>query len=404
MSYSITNLKQEIAGILHGTTLNQVTAFEQLVYRAARQLMLDIDPQEMIRKTQMTNPIYNSIYDYVVPEDIKGNRVIDLAPQVNRTNQDFYPQAYNRDFDIFKGVATNPSFTMMFNTGIKTIRINAPQLTSPTVINTADSINGNGAWAVGGDATDLEEDQQNFAAGNGSLSMTLGLSGSFGWIQNQTMNTVDLTDTFNEGKVFVYVYLPIATNFTSVELRWGSSSSDYYAQTVTTDMNGNTLTNGWNLLSFDYFNSIQTGTVDITKVKFARVGFSYNGTLMTGVKIDNIISSLGSILNIEYYSKYMFRDSVTGAWQETITDDSNIINLDTESYNLLVDLVAIHCAQQVQGVSATQFDFSFWQKQYDQGIARYKGLYKSQVQKPQSTYYKKPNSSYGQWANIRYNR
>ena len=402
MSYSITNLKQEISGILHGTTLNQVTAFEQLVYRAARQLMLDVDPNEMIRKTELVNPIYNSIYDYSCPDDLKGNRIIDLAPQVNRTNQDFYPQSYNRDFDIFKGVATNPSFTTMFNSGIKSLRINAPQLTSPIVVNTADGINTNGAWAAGGDATDLIDDQQNFAAGNASLSMTLNTAGTFGWIQNQTMNQVDLTETFNQGKLFLYVYLPVAANFTSVELLWGSDNANYYSQTVTTDMNGNAFTNGWNLLSFNWIN--QTGTVDITKIDYLRVGFNYNGTLMTNVRVDNITSSLGSILTCEYYSKFMFRDAITGAWQETITDDSNIINLDTESYNLLVSLVSIHCAQQVQGVSATQFDFKFWQGQYDQELARYKGLYKSQVQKPQSTYYKKPNSSYSQWANIRYNR
>ena len=95
----------------------------------------------------------------------------------------------------------------------------------------------------------------------------------------------------------------------------------------------------------------------------------------------------GTILSYEYYSKYLFRDAITGAFQETVTDNSNFINLDTESFNLMVYLVAYFAVQQQQGLDAMFYDGNFFLQQYQQGLARYKSMYKSELQKPQSSYY-----------------
>jgi hypothetical protein len=93
----------------------------------------------------------------------------------------------------------------------------------------------------------------------------------------------------------------------------------------------------------------------------------------------------------------LFRDSTTGAFQETVTDDSNLINLATESYNLLFNLVAYYAVQQQQGLDSTFFDGSFFLNEYNQGVQRYKAQFKSEVQKPQTTYYAQPNKSYGRF-------
>ena len=399
MSYNIINLKARLAGILHGTTLNQITNFEGLVYSAASQFLLDLDPQETKRIAELVNPIYNSVYDYAVPDDLKGNKIIDIRPQVNRTNVDFFPQRYGRDFDIFKWLTQG--FTIQHNSGIKTVRISDPNLPVGITLNMVNSITGEGTWTVGGDASNLEEDQIYYAAGNSSLKFQLNAAGSSGYLENSTMSKVDLTSHYNQGKIFLYVYLPDASNFTSIALRFGSDSANYYQKTVTADFNGNSFVDGWNLLAFDWDSATKVLSPDYTKIGYLRIDFAYNGTLMTGVRLDNIVSRLGSILEVVYYSKFIFKDVTTGAWQETITDDSNIINLDTESYNIFEALVAIYCAQQQQGVSALQFDFTFWKNLYNEGLKNYQGMYKSEVQKPQSTYYKKSSSSYNKFANYR---
>jgi hypothetical protein len=50
MSYSINTCNGEVAAALHGTSLNKINNLNGLHNRTARQLLLDIDPQETIRK------------------------------------------------------------------------------------------------------------------------------------------------------------------------------------------------------------------------------------------------------------------------------------------------------------------------------------------------------------------
>src|SRR6267154_6147214 len=100
MANDITQLKQDLEGMMHGTTLNQITAIDALINRAARQILMDVDPQETKRIVPLANSIYTNIYDYSVPPDLKGTKVIDIRPQVNRQPWDVSTQTYNQAFDL----------------------------------------------------------------------------------------------------------------------------------------------------------------------------------------------------------------------------------------------------------------------------------------------------------------
>src|SRR5260221_8839359 len=102
MSYSITNLKADVEAALHGTTVNQIQNLYGLFNRAARDVLLDIDPQEQKRTVQTNGPIFNGVWDYPIPADLKGDRLIDIRPQVLRNANDLWNQDYNQDFDIQK--------------------------------------------------------------------------------------------------------------------------------------------------------------------------------------------------------------------------------------------------------------------------------------------------------------
>ena len=393
MAYSVSTAKSELAGILHGTTINQVTNIDGVFYRAARQLLLDIDPQETKRITQFTNPIFNQVYNYAVPSDLKGNRIIDIRPQTPRTPQDVYLQIYNQYFDRIKAYALQGNFTIQFNNFSKTIRIDAPQLPPGTTIDDGSSITNNGTWAATSSASNLTVDEINYVAGGGSLQFDLAAAGSTGYIENSTLTAVDLSDYTSQGTLFAWVYFPTASVFTNVILRWGNDTSNYWSLTATTQADGTAFQNGWNLLSFSWASATQTGTVDETAIDYLRVTYTYDGTAQTGVQFNGVVCRLGTILEIEYYSKYLFRDSSTGAFQETITADTNYINLDTESLNLLLNVVAHFCAQQQQGKNALQFDATFYGQQYLRGLARYQKLYPSETQKPTTVYYSMPRPS-----------
>lgn len=390
--YSIQDLKNDLQGVLHGTQLNQIQNLNGVINRAARTLLLDVDPQETKRTLEFTNPIFNTVFQYPIAVDVKGNKLIDIRPQVRRLPRDIWTQGYNQAFDIAKQNVFSLAnmFTMNFNTGIKTVLINSPFLNPPVIINQADNTTDNGTWAVGGTASNISTNNTNFVQGAGSLqfNVTVGT----GYAENSTMTAVNLSNVVNQSYLFVYVYVPTGANLTSVNLRWGSDSSNYYSSTVTQNQQAVAFQNGWNLCQFIWSSASVVGSPIVSAVDYIRVSLTMTGT-NTGCLVNGVNSILGTILEYEYYSKYLFRDSITGAFQETVTDDSNLINLDTESYNLLFNLVAFLSVQQQQGLDASFYDGNFFGQQYQEGLAKYKSMYKSELQKPQSVYYAMNNQN-----------
>lgn len=399
MAYNVTALKADLAGVLHGTTLNNITNLDGLIYRAARQVLRDVDPQETIRITPFVNPIYNQVFDYAAPTDLKGTKIIDIRPQVNRYASDIWLQDYNQAFDIAKARTLQDQMTVQFNSSVKTLRLTAPNLPQGLLLNDASGVTNNGTWVAGGNASGLTTDNVNFVSGGGSLKFNLsaGANPSTGYLENTTSQALDLTTLLNQGTLFLYTYLPTGSDFTNLKLRFGSTSGNYYEITATTTQQNTSFANGWNLVAFPWSSATTTGTPDVTAIDYERVLWTYNGTAQTAVRLNNIIGRLGTILEIEYYSKFMFRNALTGAYQEEVDDDSNLINLDTESYDLLFYQVAALAVQQQQGKNALQYDGKYFTGLYQDAVDRYKATYKSQWQKPRSTYYKKPNPSQTQF-------
>lgn len=396
MAYNILDLKNDVVGILHGTTANQIQNFDGVINRAAREVLLDVDPQETKRTVEFIAPIFNSVYDYPLAADVKGNKIIDVFPQVQRLPWDIWTQAYNQAFDMMKQNIFSMAnmFTINFNTSLKTIRINAPFLNAPVIVNQIDSITDNGTWAVGGTGSSLAVNNSNFAQGAGSLQFDATTGAAY--VENSTMSAVDLSEFVNQSSFFVWVYVPTGSNLTSVNLRWGSSASDYYTVTVTQTQQATAFVNGWNLCQFTWASASTTGTPNSAAIDYGRVTLNLAANA-TAVKVNGMNSILGTILNYEYYSKYLFRNSSTGTYQETVLDDADLINLDTESFNLLTYKTAELAVQQQQGIDALGYDGPYFANKYQQALLRYKAMYKSEVQKPQSSYYQMPFRGYGRF-------
>ena len=398
MAYNIQALKNDLAGILHGTTNNQIQNIDGVINRAARDVLLDVDPQETKRTVEFVAPIFNTVYDYPIAADVKGNKIIDIFPQVQRLPWDIWTQAYNQAFDVAKQniFSMLNMFTINFNTSLKTIRINAPFLNPPVIINQIESISENGTWTADGTASNLTVNNTNYAQGAGSLQFDL--TSGVGFIINSTMTPVDLSNVVNQSSLFVWVYIPVASVLTNVILFWGSSDSDFYRVTVTQTQQGTAFVNGWNLCQFQWLGASVTGSPDPSSISFATVALTVTDTV-TAAKVNGLNSILGTVLSYEYYSKYLFRDASTGAYQETVTDDSNLINLDTESFDLLTYKVAALAVQQQQGLDATFYDGPYFENKYQEALLRYKSMYKSELQKPQSDYYPMPYTGYDRFGN-----
>ncbi len=407
--YNVLKLKQDLTGVIHGTTLNKVVNLNGIINRAARQVLQDIDPQETKRTLQFATPIFENVFTYFLSPDVKGNSIIDIRPQVNRLPSDVFNSSYNQQFSRSVLFSLANQFTINWNEGVRTILVSAPLLNTGVVVNYASSLTTNGTWTTGGNASNLVVNPVNYLAGGGALMFDLsaGAPGDTGWLETSDMQAVDLTDFVNFATWFLYTFLPTssaATVFTGVELRFGSSSVDYYSVSTSLTQASTAFANGWNLLSYLWSNAIQTGTVDPASITYLRVTWTYDGTAQTGVMLNDIASRLGQIMEYEYYSKYMFRSNLTGAFQEEVTDDANLINLDTDSYNILFNQVAYLVAQQLQGIDAAAFDSSFFLQNYNLDVQRYKDLYKSEKQKPRQPYYGLPQPGYGAWLPRRWNQ
>lgn len=397
MSYSITTANADLAAVLHGTTLNKVQSLNGLHNRTARQLLLDIDPQETIRKTLTATPLFNEIWDYACPTDLKSNRIIDISPQYIRTPAQIISQTYNQPFDIDKNRAVPPSeFTIQFNNAVKTIRINDTTLPQGVVL---DPCEDDSVWTANSTASNLTVDNINFAAGSGSLSFDV--TTGTGSISAALTSQLDLSNQINQASLFYYLYLPQGSALTSTAIRWGSSAGNYYTRTLTTTNEGNAFATGWNLIRADWLGATVVGSPDDTAIDYLDILVTVTSN-QTGIKVDNIVSVMGLYRTIEYYSKFLFRDSSTGAFQETVTDNSNLINLDTESYNLYFNLLAFLATQQIQGLSAMFFDDNFFGQEYQKGRIRYTSLIKSQVQKPREAYYTAQKGGYGRYLSRRF--
>ncbi len=389
MSYSVATCNADLAAVLHGTNLNKVAALTNLHNRTARQLLADIDPNETVRKVLTTTPLYNQVWDYACPSDLKSDRVIDISPQYYRIPGQIISQTYNQDFDLSKNLsATFSDFTIQWNNQVKTIRINDTSLPQGITLDTCEATTG---WTANSTASNLTEDNVNFASGSGSLSFDV--TTGTGSISKTLSSQLDMSAQLNQASLFYYLYLPAGSALTSTSIRWGSDSSNYYTRTLTTTNEGNAFATGWNLIRADWNGATVVGSPTVTAIDYIDVLVTVTSN-QTGIKVDNIVSDMGIYRMIEYYSKFLFRDASTGAFQETVTDTSNLINLDTDSYNLYFNLLAFYASQQVQGLSAMFFDDNFFGQEYQKGKLRYTSINKSQVQKPHIQYYTPQQGGY----------
>ena len=383
MAKTISNYKDDVTRKLHGTSLDKITGILAIAGEAAANILAKVDFMETHRSSQITNGLYDNVYDYAAPSDLKGNKITDIRRQVNRRESDNFTQNFAVEFDSRK---ENNSFQVKNVNGTKSVRISKDVKGTAVTVHTFESITSNGTWAVGDDATNLTLDTENYIKGGGSLNFDVDGSTTTGYIENSTMTQLDLSDHDEKSSFFLRVYVPDSSAITNVILRWGNSSSAYWSRTVTTNQEGGSLETGWNTLRFDWNGATETGTVDPTLIDYVRITVTYDGTADTDFRVDQLVSALSEIFYIDYYSKYLFKNS-SGTYLETPVDDTDTINLDTDSYPIFLYESLYLIAQEIQGEDSG-FDATYFAGKREELINEYKKNNTSMVIRPQSYYYR----------------
>lgn len=400
-TYSIDDLNQELEAMMHGTTLNQIENLNGAYTRAARRLLGDVDPQET-KIVSSFGKIYDGVFDYPLAVDVKGNKIADLFPQANRKPSEKFQQSYNQTFDRYKNVSLVPDFTPRYAGAVRTIRIAAKGLQTGISVNDANGYNTDGTWVAAANVSSVTTNNQYMVdGGTGSVSFQLnqtGVPASVAVISNSTMASVDLTDHYNNADEFFSAYMPNASGITSVRYIFGSSTAgvtNYFdSGQIALAYMDETFGDGWNNIMKPWSEFTIVGTPNVAAIVYMRVEITYNGTLQTDFLLNQFWSRLGVIFSQEYYSKYLFRDAISGAFKEKVTDLTDVVNLDTDGVNGLLYATLGMAAQQVQGADALFFDANEAEQQYQAWLAGYKAKYRSEVVKPQASYYRIPTAGY----------
>lgn len=389
---TVASLKSDLIRKLHGTTLSKIQSPNDVIGEAARNVLSRIDPQETIRVSTIENALFDDVFSYTSPADLKGDKVIDLQPQVNRQESQNYTKRLIADFSRNKDRKT---FNVLYKNGTKFLRISED--VAPDKVTISD-VNATTGWSASGSAENITLDQLNFISGNSSINFDINTDDTVAIIENSTLSAIDLSTQDDQNSLFVWFFIPDATKVTSVAARLGSSGSDYYSKSVTTTHDSQAFANGWNLLRFDYDGATETGTTDWSAITYFQLRITHDQTGDTDFRIDSITAGVGELFEIFYYSDSLFK-GVDGSYKTVPTLDTDVVQLETDAYNILLYECAYLLAQELQGENGA-FDESYFRRILDSetqpiGLYRkYAMSYPSQNKKARSAYYRLSRGTY----------
>lgn len=199
----------------------------------------------------------------------------------------------DNQFEVLSNMFYSRSKRVETRRGIRNFGQPIPQ--SVVLIDACDATTG---WAVGGDGANLATGTA--IRGTNSLQFDIVASGGSTTLTKSTISA-DIVD--EKGYLSIWVFVPTGfnTNLTSVVLKLGSDSSNYYSWTLPT------LTeNQNNFLILAYTSATLTGTPVDSSITYAQIVINYNGSYLnqTGIKIDSIYSY--SSLSTKPVSSYFF--------------------------------------------------------------------------------------------------
>lgn len=303
--------------------------------QAVRIVVGDMDMRSLKRSSTLSPGLFSDIDSYPAPTDLKDQSIVDIRPQTNRTRDSEFTlttaEQFGRRNDNLTAAVKNEN-------GLKRILISARINDNTLVISTLDSITaGGGTWVATGDATNLVANSDNYIKGNAALKYDLGSGGlTTAGIRNTTLTSFDITD-YLTNSIFHYEYIASTTNLTSYTLRVGSSTGDYYQQTVTTTHEGTAFTQGWNLLRFDMSTATTVGTPTSTACTYAEIFMTKSALKIneTGYRADHIWAKKGLVYEIVYYTEYGWQTS-GGTYIQDSTLDTDFVIADSGEFEIIV--------------------------------------------------------------------
>jgi len=353
--YRDSDVQRDVREMLRGGDQNAINS-RGLRNRAVRQVALDIDLRSTKRRTQLSPNLSRQQYNHTAPVDLKGLGIIDIAAQTERgadQKTEFIlttAEEFDRQKTRYKNIVARDDFDFA-----TILRISGMVDDVKQTIHNMDSITANGTWTTDSDntaANNLTRDTTNFLQGTASLNFDVDTTGTTAILQNSTMTALDLTDFNDDGAIFVWVFIPATTNIQDFILHWGQDSDNHNIRTVTTTNEGLTFFVGWNLLRFDWDDSVTLdGTPTDSDVDYLSLTMTLTAALTTAdtaFRYDFIVARRGIVHNLYYYSRYLWQDS-DNAYKENSTVDGDFLVVETEEYDMIVEKAVALGGRSIRG-------------------------------------------------------
>lgn len=324
---TVGNLKDSVAGLLTGTSLDNVTGLNGALQRAARTLVQKAFIPEASSKDDII--LYDGVIDYAVNPLMFGGTLNDLRPQgISRSAIDYVYKKPIEQFDRTKALLPNGYMvTFEWDKGTPIMRVTQTKSAAKILLDPMNSITG---WSAGGTASTPVVDSTAFYQTPGSLRFNLTGAGA-GYIEKTFTSPVDLTTYQGVGVQFLAIETPSATNLTSIEIRLGSDSANYYSVTQTAGFLGAWKTGEFLLVAFDLAGATSVGTPVITTMQYTRITINHAAAL-TNFRAGYFFMSLPSLHQLLYSTAAIFL--VSGTLSNNITDDNDQIVLSDPAYTL----------------------------------------------------------------------
>ena len=253
---------------------------------------------------------------------------------------------------------TDKIYTIEERDGGKILRVNRSDIGSSTTLHQAADHDANGTWAVdatNSDAINIGTDTIVYVKNSGSIKFDADVSQSSNnrvTVSVSDMTAVDISAYQNTGIIRFWLYIPEVTDdtslyVTSVEFRWGSSSSAYWSQTVARPVNNAIFQDRWNLLQFDWRDAVETGSVTETAINYLLVTVNYAAGQGDdiGFRINDIKIYNPKEMKLVYFSNFTVKTTSTLIWKARATATTDELLCPDMYKNVYVDSFNWYAAQ-----------------------------------------------------------
>ena len=366
-NYTYSNLLDQIFDPARRSNITNVMTVRNYINRAARLVVSENDLRSTKRNAILGTDLFDDIYSYPAPSDLKGDAIIDFVPQVNRDTDFRLELVSEQEFDMKKTIRDN-IIALATDDLVKRIMFSGDVDDTSLVAATLDNLTSEGTWSAYSDATNVVADTDNFVVGGGSVKFDLTGAATTAGIQNTTITAIDISDYTNAGHIFVWAYINSTTNLTNFICDIGNDlTTNYYTQTITTNNEGVSFYNGWNLLRFDFASMTENGTVAPTTVDSIRIYMTKtSGKSDDGYRFDHMVLHTGEIHNIVYYTRYPWQSNAS-VFLENSTADTDYINAETDEFEGFVYKAKEEVFKELRRFDLSKQareDYLIWKKDY----------------------------------------